>query len=111
MADKMILVRGLNKVYGTTVKTHVLHDIDLEVDMKSFTAMIGPSGSGKSTLLSCLGLLEPPTSGEIIIDGRSFSDINVNRLAPFRNENIGFVFQFHHLLPEFTVFENILLPH
>ena len=111
MADNMIRVKGLNKIYGTAVKTHVLYDIDLEIEMNSFTAMIGPSGSGKSTLLSCLGLLDPPTSGEIEIDGQSFSNINVNKLAPFRNVNIGFVFQFHHLLPEFTVFENILLPH
>ncbi len=107
----MIAVKGLNKIYGAAVKTHVLYDIDLEIEMDSFTALIGPSGSGKSTLLSCLGLLEPPTSGEIVIDGQSFSDINVNKLAAFRNVNIGFVFQFHHLLPEFTVFENILLPH
>lgn len=111
MADNMILVKALNKIYGTAVKTHVLYDIDLEIEMNSFTALIGPSGSGKSTLLNCLGLLEPPTSGEIFIDGQSFLNINVNKLASFRNENIGFVFQFHHLLPEFTVFENILLPH
>ena len=111
MVDNMIEVRGLNKTYGTTVKTHVLHDVNLEIAKNSFTAMIGPSGSGKSTLLSCLGLLEPPSSGEIIIDGESFYNINVNKLASFRNRNIGFVFQFHHLLPEFTVFENILLPH
>jgi lipoprotein-releasing system ATP-binding protein len=111
MADTMIRVKRLNKVYGTAIKTHVLFDIDLDIERNSFTAMIGPSGSGKSTLLNCLGLLDPPTSGEIEIDGKSFSDINVNRLASFRNENIGFVFQFHHLLPEFTVFENILMPH
>jgi lipoprotein-releasing system ATP-binding protein len=111
MADTMIRAKRLNKIYGTSIKTHVLFDIDLEIERNSFTALIGPSGSGKSTLLNCLGLLDPPTSGEIVIDGTFFSDINVNRLASFRNENIGFVFQFHHLLPEFTVFENILMPH
>ncbi len=111
MADNMIQVKRLNKVYGTTVKTHVLFNIELYIERDTFTALIGPSGSGKSTLLNCLGLLDPPTSGEIVIDGQSFSDINVNKLASFRNENIGFVFQFHHLLPEFTVFENILMPH
>jgi lipoprotein-releasing system ATP-binding protein len=111
MADNMIQVKGLNKIYGTTIKTHVLFDIELYIERNTFTALIGPSGSGKSTRLNCLGLLDPPTSGEIVIDGHSFSDINVNRLASFRNENIGFVFQFHHLLPEFTVFENILMPH
>lgn len=111
MDNMMILVKGLNKTYGTTIKTDVLFDIDLEVEKNSFTALIGPSGSGKSTLLNCLGLLDPPTSGEIIIEGRPFSNINVNKLASFRNENIGFVFQYHHLLPEFTVFENILIPH
>ncbi|NLD35779.1 MAG: ABC transporter ATP-binding protein [Desulfatiglans sp.] len=111
MADNMIQVKRLNKVYGTTIQTHVLFDIELEIERNTFTALIGPSGSGKSTLLNCLGLLDPPTSGKIVIDGQSFSDINVNKLASFRNENIGFVFQFHHLLPEFTVFENILMPH
>lgn len=111
MAEAMIIAEGLNKIYGTTVKTHVLHDIHLEIAKNSFTALIGPSGSGKSTLLSCLGLLDPPTSGVIHIEGKPFSNVNVNKLASFRNRFIGFVFQFHYLLPEFTVFENILLPY
>lgn len=110
MADSIISVRRLNKTYGTAVKTHVLFDIDLEIKRNSFTSLIGPSGSGKSTLLSCLGLLEPATSGEIVIDSNNFSRINVNELSSFRNRYIGFVFQFHYLLPEFTAFENILLP-
>jgi lipoprotein-releasing system ATP-binding protein len=110
MDNSIITAIKLNKIYGTAVKTAVLHDIDLEIKRNSFTALIGPSGSGKSTLLSCLGLLDPPTSGKIIIDGNNFSDINVNKLSSFRNNTIGFVFQFHYLLPEFTVLENILLP-
>lgn len=111
MADYIITVKHLYKTYGDGIKTPVLHDINFEIKRNSFTALIGPSGSGKSTLLSCLGLLDPPTSGEIIIDNNNYSKIDVNELSVFRNENIGFVFQFHYLLPEFTTFENILIPY
>jgi lipoprotein-releasing system ATP-binding protein len=110
MADLILKTRNLNKTYFGKVDTPVLFDINLEITRGSFTALIGPSGSGKSTLLNCLGLLDPQTSGEIDFDGRIITSQNVNELADFRNANIGFIFQFHHLLPEFTAYENVLLP-
>jgi lipoprotein-releasing system ATP-binding protein len=110
MADIILKTSNLNKTYFGKVNTPVLFDINIEIARGSFTALIGPSGSGKSTLLNCLGLLDPQTSGEIVFDGRSIVSQNVNELADFRNANIGFIFQFHYLLPEFTAYENILLP-
>jgi lipoprotein-releasing system ATP-binding protein len=110
MADVVLRTHALSKTYFGKVDTPVLHDISIEVARGGFTALIGPSGSGKSTLLNCLGLLDPPTAGEIEFDGRPIRERNVNDLAAFRNENVGFIFQFHYLLPEFSAFENVLLP-
>lgn len=110
MAESVLKTRGLCKTYFGRVDTPVLHDISIEIAAGSFTALIGPSGSGKSTLLNCMGLLDPPTSGEIEIDGQTIQTQNVNDLAAFRNRNIGFIFQFHYLLPEFSALENVLLP-
>jgi lipoprotein-releasing system ATP-binding protein len=110
MADIILRTRGLNKTYFGKVDTPVLFDINLQIVRGGFTALIGPSGSGKSTLLNCLGLLDPQTSGEIDFDGRIIAGQNVNELADFRNAHIGFIFQFHYLLPEYTAYENILLP-
>ena len=110
MAESVLKTKGLNKTYFGKVNTPVLFDINIEIERGSFTALIGPSGSGKSTLLNCLGLLDPQTSGEIVFDGKSIISQNVNELADFRNANIGFIFQFHYLLPEFTAYENILIP-
>ena len=110
MADVILKTKDLNKTYFGKVNTPVLFDINLKIVRGSFTALIGPSGSGKSTLLNCLGLLDPQTSGEIEFDGRIIAAQNVNELANFRNAHIGFIFQFHYLLPEFTAYENILLP-
>jgi len=110
MADVVLKTKNLNKTYFGKVNTPVLFDINIAIARGGFTALIGPSGSGKSTLLNCLGLLDPQTSGEIDFDGRIITSQNVNELAAFRNENIGFIFQFHYLLPEFTAHENVLLP-
>jgi lipoprotein-releasing system ATP-binding protein len=110
MADIILKTSGLGKTYFGRIDTPVLFDINIEIVRGSFTALIGPSGSGKSTLLNCLGLLDPQTSGEIDFDGRIIAGQNVNELANFRNANIGFIFQFHYLLPEYTAYENILLP-
>jgi len=110
MADIILKTRNLHKTYFGKVNTPVLFDINIEIVRGSFTALIGPSGSGKSTLLNCLGLLDPQTSGEIDFDGRLIARQNVNELAAFRNAHIGFIFQFHYLLPEYTAYENILLP-
>jgi lipoprotein-releasing system ATP-binding protein len=110
MADMILKTRNLNKTYFGKVDTPVLFDINLQIVRGSFTALIGPSGSGKSTLLNCMGLLDPQTSGEIDFDGKTIAAQNVNELADFRNAHIGFIFQFHYLLPEYTAHENILLP-
>lgn len=107
---EIIVARELTKVYGELVKTRVLKDISWAFEKGTFTAVIGPSGSGKSTLLNILGLLERPTSGELIIDGQDFSRGEVNDYSEYRNRHMGFIFQFHYLLPEFTVLENVLLP-
>ncbi|MEQ8236488.1 MAG: ABC transporter ATP-binding protein [Syntrophomonadaceae bacterium] len=107
----MIKTSQISKEYGTKVKTPVLFGIDLEIQAGQFTAMIGPSGSGKSTLLHLLGALDRPTSGHIIIDEVDISGLNDDELAYFRNQKMGFIFQSHFLLPEFTVLENVLIPY
>lgn len=107
---EIIVARELTKVYGEVVQTRVLKDISFAFERGTFSAVIGPSGSGKSTLLNILGLLERPTSGELIIDGQDFSRGEVNDYSEYRNRHMGFIFQFHYLLPEFTVLENVLLP-
>lgn len=91
-------------------KVHVLRGINLELHPREVTAVVGPSGCGKSTLLYLLGLLDRPESGEIFIQGKSFSKSADGHRTAARNEHLGFVFQFHFLLPEFSALENILLP-
>lgn len=108
---KILEVKNLDKVYGEKIKNQVLYDLNLEFEESSFNAIIGQSGSGKSTLMNIIGTLDKPTSGEVIIDGKDTSDLSKDELAILRNETIGFIFQFHHLLPEFTVLENILMPY
>jgi lipoprotein-releasing system ATP-binding protein len=109
MAD-IIQLKNINKIYGNQVKTQVLHDLSLDIKQGSFTSIIGQSGSGKSTLLNIVGTLDKPTSGEVIIDGKRTDGMGKNELAALRNKTIGFIFQFHYLLPEFTALENVLLP-
>ena len=101
----------INKVYGEKIKTQVLFDVDLGFEESSFNSIIGASGSGKSTLMNIMGTLDKPTSGDVLIDGRSTKDMSANQLSAFRNETIGFIFQFHYLLPEFSVIDNILIPY
>ena len=88
----------------------ILKGVNLEVESGSIVALMGPSGSGKSTLLNILGTLDRPDSGRVILDGRDVSDLSDDDLSLFRNRNIGFVFQFHHLLPELSLWENLILP-
>lgn len=109
MAD-IIQLNNINKIYGTQVKTQVLHDLSLDIKEGSFTSIIGQSGSGKSTLLNIVGTLDKPSSGEVIINGKRTDTMGKNELADLRNKTIGFIFQFHYLLPEFTALENVLLP-
>ncbi len=109
MAD-LLKLNKINKIYGEKIKTQVLFDVDLSFEAQSFNAIIGQSGSGKSTLMNIMGTLDKPTSGEVLIDGISTASMKKNQLAELRNQTIGFIFQFHYLLPEFTVLENVLMP-
>jgi lipoprotein-releasing system ATP-binding protein len=112
-ADSPILrLQGITKSYniGTPVQTEVLHGITLALQQAEFVALKGPSGSGKSTLLNIVGLLEPPTAGTLEIDGHAAESLDDAGLTAMRGQTIGFVFQFHHLLPAFTALENVLLP-
>lgn len=108
--DNIISLRHIDKTYGNEVKTQVLFDISLDIQAQSFTSIIGASGSGKSTLLNIISTLDRPTSGQVMINGTKTSDMTKTALAKFRNETIGFVFQFHYLLPEFSALENVLMP-
>ncbi len=103
---------GLRKVYrgGDGSEIQVLSGVDLEVSRGEFVAIVGASGSGKSTLLHLLGALDTPTGGTVRLDGRSYGEQSAGELAAIRNRKIGFVFQFHHLLREFTALENVMMP-
>lgn len=103
----MIDLKNITKSFG---QLQVLKGIDLHVDKGEIISIVGPSGAGKTTLLQIIGTLLKPDTGEIIIDGVDVSKMKSSRLSRFRNEHIGFVFQFHQLLPEFTALENILIP-
>jgi len=92
------------------LKTHVLSDINLTVNKGDRIAIVGSSGSGKSTLLHLLGGLDNPTAGHITVQGQDINALSVNALSELRNQNLGFVYQFHHLLPEFTAVENVAMP-
>lgn len=109
--DNIISLDKVNKVYGAQIKTQVLFDLDLHIKPQSFNSIIGASGSGKSTLLNIVGTLDKATTGSVMINGTNTDQMNKNELARLRNETIGFIFQFHYLLPEFTAYENVLMPH
>jgi lipoprotein-releasing system ATP-binding protein len=111
-ATKLALsLKGVEKSYGTRVKTPVLFGIDLDIPSGSFNSIIGQSGSGKSTLLNIIGTLLSPDAGTIIINERDVSRLKVAALSRIRAEEIGFVFQSHLLIPEFTALENVLMPY
>jgi len=100
----------VNKIYGTQVKSQILHDINLEIEEHSINSVVGASGSGKTTLLNIMGILDRPTSGEVIIDGSNTKIMSQGQLAKLRNQTMGFIFQFHFLLQEFNVLDNVLMP-
>jgi len=107
----LITVSGLYKSYFRGKETvEVLRGVDLSIAEGESVAVVGASGVGKSTLLNIIGTLDRPTSGEVLFEGERVFDYDDKRLAAFRNRAIGFVFQFHHLLPEFTALENVMLP-
>jgi len=103
----MLTAAAIHKTYG---QLEVLRGVGLSIKQGEIVSIVGPSGSGKSTLLHILGTLDKADSGNITIDNKNLGDMNARALAAFRNRNIGFVFQFHHLLPEFTALENVSVP-
>ena len=103
----MIQANGIYKSFGNV---DVIKGIDLHINKGEIVAIVGASGAGKSTLLQILGTLDKPDKGKVIIDNQDITSLNQKNLASFRNKKIGFVFQFHHLLPEFTALENICIP-
>ncbi len=103
----MINIQGITKSFGNL---QVLKGIDLHIGKGEIVSIVGPSGAGKTTLLQIIGTLDRPDSGSVTVDGIDVSGLSTNKLSDFRNRHIGFVFQFHQLLPEFTALENIMIP-
>ena len=103
----MIEIKGVTKSFGSL---QVLKGIDLCIEKGEIVSIVGPSGAGKTTLLQILGTLDKPDNGSVVVDGIETSTLSINKLSEFRNKHLGFVFQFHQLLPEFTAIENIMIP-
>lgn len=103
----MIEIKGVTKSFGSL---QVLKGIDLRIEKGEIVSIVGPSGAGKTTLLQILGTLDKPDNGSVVVDGIETSTLSTNKLSEFRNTHLGFVFQFHQLLPEFTAIENIMIP-
>ena len=103
----MIEIKGVTKSFGSL---QVLKGIDLRIEKGEIVSIVGPSGAGKTTLLQILGTLDKPDSGSVVVDGIETSTLSTNKLSEFCNTHLGFVFQFHQLLPEFTAIENIMIP-
>ena len=111
MAEALVIIEDLKKSFQHMGRTlDVLKGIDLNIYAGQILAIVGQSGAGKSTLLHCIGTLDLPSSGRIRLGGEELTTMSGSRLAAVRNRDIGFVFQFHHLLPEFTALENVLMP-
>lgn len=107
----LLSTHDLRKIYNSSVgEIEVLRGVSLEVASGEIVSIIGPSGVGKSTLLNLIGTLDRPTSGEVFVNGNAVFNMSDSELAKFRNISIGFIFQFHHLLHEFTALENVMLP-
>jgi len=111
MSDPLVTVQNVTKTFEHEGRSlQVLKGIDLEIGSGEMVTIVGPSGAGKSTLLHLIGTLDLPTEGRILYGGRDVTRLGSSDLAEFRNRSIGFVFQFHHLLPEFTALENVMMP-
>lgn len=111
MSDKKkIEIRDLTKIYGDGVEVRALDGVDLDIEKGEFLAIIGPSGSGKSTLLNMIGILDTPTNGTILLDGVDITSASQKQRSKMRNQKLGFIFQYHHLLPDFNAIENVMMP-
>lgn len=106
----LIQTQGLTRVYKGAEDVYALNNVDITINQGEFLSIVGPSGSGKSTLMNVLGLLDKPSSGKLFYDGEDIRTWNDRRQNRFRNEEIGFIFQAHLLMPEFTALENVLIP-
>ena len=104
------MLQDLSKIYGNGVEVRALDGISLNINAGEFVAIVGPSGSGKSTLLNMIGLLDTPSSGRIFLKGIDVSRASPEDRARLRNRELGFVFQYHHLIPEFSALENVMMP-
>jgi len=110
VSDDIIVLKDLSKIYGDGVQVRALDGINLNIETGEFVAIVGPSGSGKSTLLNMIGLLDTPSSGQIFLKGIDVSRASAEERARLRNRELGFVFQYHHLIPEFSALENVMMP-
>jgi lipoprotein-releasing system ATP-binding protein len=108
--DDIIVLKDLSKIYGNGVEVRALDGVSVKIKAGEFVAIVGPSGSGKSTLLNMIGLLDTPSSGHIFLKGIDVSRASPDERARLRNQELGFVFQYHHLIPEFTAVENVMMP-
>jgi lipoprotein-releasing system ATP-binding protein len=110
VAETLVVAEGIGKTYGTVVRTIALREVSFTIEAGEFASVIGQSGSGKSTLLNLIGLLDTPSTGRVVLGGHDTTAASRTQRAALRNDFIGFVFQFHYLLPEFSVLENVLMP-
>jgi lipoprotein-releasing system ATP-binding protein len=110
VSDDIIVLKDLSKIYGNGVEVKALDGVSLNIEAGEFVAIVGPSGSGKSTLLNMIGLLDTPSSGQIFLKGIDVSGASSDERAHLRNRELGFVFQYHHLIPEFSALENVMMP-
>jgi lipoprotein-releasing system ATP-binding protein len=111
VSEKYIIqIKNLTKIFGDGVEIKALDGVDLNIERGEFMAIIGPSGSGKSTLLNQIGILDTPTSGTILLDGIDITKMSDKQRSKTRNKQLGFIFQYHHLLPDFNALENAMMP-
>jgi len=111
VSDKYIIqIKNLTKIFGDGVEIKALDGVDLDIERGEFLAIVGPSGSGKSTLLNQIGILDTPTSGTILLNGVDITRMSDRERSKTRNRELGFIFQYHHLLPDFNAIENVMMP-
>jgi lipoprotein-releasing system ATP-binding protein len=110
VSDDIIVLKDLSKIYGNGVEVRALDGVSVKIKAGEFVAIVGPSGSGKSTLLNMIGLLDTPSRGQIFLKGIDVSRASPEERAMLRSRELGFVFQYHHLIPEFSALENVMMP-